>query len=318
MPCAGDKFVHFLIKCIPCCVICALPSSRSSFLECMRAILLRLCRNSERCRALKNIAIARARKNNIEPSTLGVSNRGRRRAQTKTIKMATQSSHETSKYSPGDTIKNCTVVVTGSNRGIGLELASELLKEGNVVVCTARKHSKALQDLREKFGEEKVKITTLDVGDEDSIEKWADSLKEALHGTTIDVLINNAGIIGTEPGYKKWTFDAIDQREMMEVFKINACGPLLVSQALVKRRLMSKPALIANVTSKVGSIDDNGSGKGYAYRASKTALNIINKSMSIDLKDEYDISSLLLHPGWVQTDMTENRGLIETPECAKG
>lgn len=231
---------------------------------------------------------------------------------------AMSSSSNNNKYVPGDALTNVTVCVTGSNRGIGLQLAKELLENDNTVITTARDVSKAkdLLELQKKYGEGKVKITELDVGNENSIKAWASQL--ALEKIKLDVVINNAGIIGTEPGYKKWTWDLVDQNEMMEVFKVNSVGPLLVSQQLLKHKILNRPALIANVTSKVGSVDDNGSGKGYAYRASKAALNIINKSMSIDLKEEFDVTCMLLHPGWVQTDMTEKRGLIETPECAKG
>ena len=223
-----------------------------------------------------------------------------------------------SKYAPGDALTNVTVCVTGSNRGIGLQLAKELLENDNTVITTARDTSKAMDllELQKKYGKGKVKITELDVGNENSIKEWASQL--ATEKIKLDVVINNAGIIGTEPGYKKWTWDLVDQSEMMEVFKVNSVGPLLVSQQLLKQNVLNRPALIANVTSKVGSVDDNGSGKGYAYRASKAALNIVNKSMSIDLKEEFDVTCMLLHPGWVQTDMTEKRGLIETPECAKG
>ena len=241
-----------------------------------------------------------------------------RRRTTKAAAAAAMSSSNNNKYVPGDALTNVTVCVTGSNRGIGLQLAKELLENDNTVITTARDVSKAkdLLELQKKYGEGKVKITELDVGNENSIKAWASQL--ATEKIKLDVVINNAGIIGTEPGYKKWTWDLVDQNEMMEVFKVNSVGPLLVSQQLLKHKILNRPALIANVTSKVGSVDDNGSGKGYAYRASKAALNIINKSMSIDLKEEFDVTCMLLHPGWVQTDMTEKRGLIETPECAKG
>ena len=110
--------------------------------------------------------------------------------------------------------------------------------------------------------------------------------------------------------------------EMMHVYRINTIGPMLVTQQLVKRGLVGSSAegpvsLVGNVTSKVGSVDDNGSGKGYAYRASKAALNIVNKSMSIDLADR-GVWCQLLHPGWVRTRMTEGRGLIDADESAAG
>ena len=112
-----------------------------------------------------------------------------------------------SKYTPGDALTNVTVVVTGSNRGIGLQLAKELLENDNVVVTTARDVGKAkeLLDLQSKYGEDKVRVTELDVGSEASVKEWASNL--AKDKIKVDVLINNAGIIGTEPGYKKWTWD---------------------------------------------------------------------------------------------------------------
>ena len=136
------------------------------------------------------------------------------------------------------------------------------------------------------------------------------------------MVINNAGTTGTD-GYNKWELEDMDAEEMMHVFKINTVGPLLVTQQLLKNGLIGDPAkgkggaLVGNVTSKVGSVDDNGSGKGYAYRASKAALNIVNKSMSIDLEDR-NVQCLLLHPGWVRTRMTEGRGLIDADESARG
>jgi len=107
---------------------------------------------------------------------------------------------------------------------------------------------------------------------------------------------------------------------MLEVFQTNAIGPLLTVQQLRKHALLggSKGStIIANVTSKVGSVADNGSGGGYAYRSSKSALNIITKSLSIDLASEHIISTLL-HPGYVKTDMTNGNGLITKEQSVAG
>ena len=183
-----------------------------------------------------------------------------------------------------------------------------------------------LMDVQLKVGPERLAITSLDVSDENSIGNWAANLSSvepiASHGGVVDVVINNAGTTGTD-GYNKWELEDMDAEEMMHVFKINTVGPLLVTQQLLKNGLIGDPAkgkggaLVGNVTSKVGSVDDNGSGKGYAYRASKAALNIVNKSMSIDLEDR-NVQCLLLHPGWVRTRMTEGRGLIDADESARG
>lgn len=234
------------------------------------------------------------------------------------------------KYVPGEPIANACVVVTGANRGIGLEFCKQILAKspGNSVVASCRDPNAAddLAALQKEVGESRLAVVALDVADETSIASWAQGLGALepvqAHGGSIDVVINNAGTTGTD-GYSKWELEDMTADEMMHVYKINTVGPLLVTQQLVKRGLIGDPgslnpvSLVGNVTSKVGSVDDNGSGKGYAYRASKAALNIVNKSMSIDLADR-GIWCQLLHPGWVRTRMTEGRGLIDADESARG
>ena len=237
------------------------------------------------------------------------------------------------KYIPGGPIANALVVVTGANRGIGLEFCKQILakSDGNSVVASCRDPSAAtdLNALQKEKGASRLAIVALDVADEKSIEKWAESLASLepvkAHGGSISVVINNAGTTGTD-GYSKWELQDMTADEMMHVYRINTIGPMLVTQQLVKRGLLGSVAgspsegpvsLVGNVTSKVGSVDDNGSGKGYAYRASKAALNIVNKSMSIDLADR-GVWCQLLHPGWVRTRMTEGRGLIDADESAAG
>lgn len=249
-------------------------------------------------------------------------------------------------YKPGGPIENATCVVTGANRGIGLEFVKQLLgkHEGNAVVAGCRDPTKAeaLMELQLKVGAARLAVTRLDVSDESSVGVWAANMRTldavVTNGGNIDVVINNAGTTGTD-GYSKWDLQDTDAEGMMHVFKINTVGPLLVVQQLLKNNLIGvagadatdaksaksakvgksqgKPCLVGNVTSKVGSVDDNGGGKGYAYRASKAALNMVNKSLSIDLLDR-EIESVLLHPGWVRTRMTQDRGLVETDESVGG
>ena len=237
------------------------------------------------------------------------------------------------KYIPGGPIANALVVVTGANRGIGLEFCKQILakSDGNSVVASCRDPSAAtdLNALQKEMGASRLAIVALDVADEKSIAKWAEGLASLepvkAHGGSISVVINNAGTTGTD-GYSKWELQDMTAEEMMHVYRINTIGPMLVTQQLVKRGLVGSVAgspsegpvsLVGNVTSKAGSVDDNGSGKGYAYRASKAALNIVNKSMSIDLAD-LGVWCQLLHPGWVRTRMTEGRGLIDADESAAG
>ena len=246
---------------------------------------------------------------------------------------ASASDKSDKKYIPGGPIANALVVVTGANRGIGLEFCKQILakSDGNSVVASCRDPSAAtdLTALQKEMGASRLAIVALDVADEKSIAKWAESLASLepvkAHGGSISVVINNAGTTGTD-GYSKWELEDMTADEMMHVYRINTIGPMLVTQQLVKRGLVGSVAgspsegpvsLVGNVTSKVGSVDDNGSGKGYAYRASKAALNIVNKSMSIDLADR-GVWCQLLHPGWVRTRMTEGRGLIDADESAAG
>ena len=246
---------------------------------------------------------------------------------------ASASDKSDKKYIPGGPIANALVVVTGANRGIGLEFCKQILakSDGNSVVASCREPSAAtdLTALQKEMGASRLAIVALDVADEKSIAKWAEGLAALepvkAHDGSISVVINNAGTTGTD-GYSKWELQDMTADEMMHVYRINTIGPMLVTQQLVKRGLVGSVAgsppegpvsLVGNVTSKVGSVDDNGSGKGYAYRASKAALNIVNKSMSIDLADR-GVWCQLLHPGWVRTRMTEGRGLIDADESAAG
>ena len=225
-------------------------------------------------------------------------------------------SSSSSSYVVKGPIENATVVVTGSNRGIGLELCRQLLAKGNRVEAACRSPSDALEALRAS-SDGALTISTVDVSDEASIEAWAKSVRARRE--RVDVVINNAGVIGSN-GYA-WDLESTTMEEMVHVFKVNTCGPLLVVKALVREGLIgadpNAPSLVGNVTSKVGSIDDNGSGGGYSYRASKTALNMVNKSLSIDLKSR-GVRFALLHPGYVRTDMTEHKGLIDPPASAAG
>lgn len=205
-----------------------------------------------------------------------------------------------------------TVVVTGASRGIGLEFVKQLVSKGNRVIAACREPEK----VKELQGLDSVELTRLDVsvvsGPPPSIQAWAAQVA----GLTdhIDLLINNAGVYG-----RRSTFIDVDEETMLEVFKVNTCGPFFVSQHLYKAGLLGgrKQSIVANVTSKVGSVDDNGSGGSYPYRASKSALNNVNKSMSIDLAGD-NIQSTLLHPGWVRTDMTNGTGLIDVEQSVSG
>lgn len=191
-------------------------------------------------------------------------------------------------------------VVTGANRGIGLALARSLKSRGQVVVAACRTSSKAL----EQTGAEVV--THVDVSKDEGIAR----LKEAIGQRRIALLINNAGVL-------VWgdSFGNLDLQGMRKQFEVNALGPLRCTTAL--RANLERGSKVALITSRMGSIDDNSSGGAYGYRASKAALNMIGKSLAVDL-EPHGVAVALLHPGMVKTDMVGPHGQVEPEVAAEG
>lgn len=195
-----------------------------------------------------------------------------------------------------------TALVTGSNRGIGLELCTQLKQRGFDVIATCRKTTPALDALGVEV------IENVDVSDAKSLS----ALTAKLNGRPIDWLINNAGI-ANGIAMDELSEEAIESCKRM--FEVNSLGPLLTTQALVKN--LTKGSKVGIVTSRMGSVADNDSGGSYGYRMSKTAVNAAGKSLSIDLKPR-GIAVAILHPGYVRTDMTSHNGLMDTDESAAG
>lgn len=194
-------------------------------------------------------------------------------------------------------------IVTGANRGIGLEFVRRLTERGDAVVATARRPQEA-----EALRATGARVEALDVGDGASVARFA----AALGDLRVDVLVNNAGAM-ERPG----DIGAIDYAAMQRQFDVNALGPLRVSEALLPALRRAPSAVIANVTSRMGSIEDNTSGGSYSYRTSKTALNMINRSLSHDLAGD-GIACLVLHPGWVRTDMGGGNAPLTVEESVEG
>ena len=190
-----------------------------------------------------------------------------------------------------------TIVITGANRGIGLALTRQYLSRGDKVYGLCRGASEELKTSGADV------IEGVDVGDAGSL---TTALKP-LEGVRIDVLINNAGVLGREE------FDQIDPASIEHQFRVNALGPLLVSQHLSAQ--LSKGSKVAMITSRMGSMADNGSGGYYGYRMSKAALNAAGVSMARDLA-ERGIAVVLLHPGYVQTEMVNHGGDISAEDAA--
>eukprot|EP00171_Calliarthron_tuberculosum_P013717 IDg13717t1 len=205
---------------------------------------------------------------------------------------------------------NSTVVVVGASRGLGLEFVRQAVTRGARVFATYRGASPS----RELSALKDVSCIALDVADEASARAAADAVSRAAGSSGVTHVIHNAGIIGDGA-----RLGDVAVSDMLAVFRVNAIGVLNVAQAfagtLAKREGMRAPVL-AILTSKVGSVDDNGSGGMYAYRASKSACNVIAKSLSIDLAPQ--VAVVLLHPGYVRTGMTGFNGLIDAEESVAG
>lgn len=183
-----------------------------------------------------------------------------------------------------------TVLITGANRGLGLEFARQYAAEGWRVhaACRAPKRATELAGIK---GD--VAVHALDVTDSGAIT----ALVDALGDDAIDVLVNNAGVYG-----RRQSFGHIDYGGWESVLRTNALAPIAVTEAFVPALQRAERPRVALITSRMGSIADNTSGGFYAYRSSKAALNAAGRSLALDLKAQ-GIIVLMLHPGWVRTDM---------------
>lgn len=192
-----------------------------------------------------------------------------------------------------------TILITGANRGIGLEYCRQYKDKGDSVIAVCRTPSPELEGLSVEI------ISDIDVSNEMSVY----DLGEQLEGKRINIAINNAGIMQNE------TIDKLDINSIRKQFEVNTIGPLLVTKALLPH--MANPSKLILMTSRMGSIADNTSGGKYGYRMSKAALNMAGVSLSYDLKDK-GIAVAILHPGYVKTDMTNNSGNITAEESVNG
>jgi len=204
-----------------------------------------------------------------------------------------------------------TTLITGANRGIGLEFARQYAADGWRILACCRHPEKAeaLNELAEKYSGQ-VQIHQLDVADFTQI----DLLEKTLAGETIDVLINNAGVY---PKCDSKGFGSTDYEEWARAFRVNTMAPLKMAEAFVIQVARSECKIVASITSMMGSIDDNTSGGSYLYRSSKAALNMVTKSLSLDLRHD-GITAVVFHPGWVQTEMGGPNALITTEQSVSG
>ena len=210
-----------------------------------------------------------------------------------------------------------TVMVTGSSGGIGLELARQVAARGDRVVAASRQGSAALRKLAVAHPDRVIELA-LDPGSQESVI----AARAALEGRVdaIDILINNAGV------YSRWSrhwdpdatlFDTVTQEELVDTFRINAAGPMLVIEHFLNLVRASPRGRILNVSSRVGSVSAKTSGGDYAYAASKAALNIMTRALAAELAPE-GIVVVAITPGWVRTEMGGRAAALSPEESVRG
>ncbi len=202
-----------------------------------------------------------------------------------------------------------TVLVTGANRGLGLEFARQYAAAGWRVFAACRKLTDA-QDLQRVAAESDGRLRNLqmDVTDSASVRAAAAELK----GEAIDLLINNAGV-GGPPGQR---LGGLDYDAWARVMDANTLGPMRVSEAFLDNVAQSRQKRIVTLTSGMGSIEDNTSGGRYAYRSSKAAVNMVIRSLAVDTASR-GITCIVMNPGWVRTDMGGEGGTLSPEESIK-
>ncbi len=202
-----------------------------------------------------------------------------------------------------------TVLITGCNRGIGLELVRQFLERGDEVIATCRNPdaADALNALQADFSA--LQILPLDVAEPSSM----DTFTAALNSKPIDIFINNAGIYGQrDAGLGDVNADA-----WQRAFMVNTIAPLMLTQRLLPNLRKGRGKRLMYISSKMGSIADNSSGGSYVYRSTKSALNQVVKSLAMDLASEGFVV-IAQHPGWVLTDMGGPNALISTRTSVEG
>jgi len=202
-----------------------------------------------------------------------------------------------------------TMLITGANRGLGLEFARQYAAEGWQVfaTCRAPRAAKELQRIAAESGG-RVRVIEMDVTDAASVRAAADGLK----GEAIDLLLNNAGV-GGPPGQR---IGGLDYAAWAKVLDTNTLGPMRVVEAFLENVARSRLKQVVTITSGMGSLEDNTSGGSYAYRSSKAAVNMVVRSLALDLKSR-GVTCVVMNPGWVRTDMGGSRGTLSPEESIR-
>ncbi len=204
-----------------------------------------------------------------------------------------------------------TTLITGANRGIGLEFCRQYAAAGwRVLACCRHPEKSEVLDKLAARNSGLITVHALDVADHVQTDRLAQLLAEE----SIDVLINNAGIY---PDSDKSGFGHTDYAQWIQAFRINTMAPLKMAEAFAAQIARSEHKCIVTITSKMGSIADNSGGGSYLYRSSKAAVNMVVKNLSIDLKP-LGIAAVVFHPGWVKTDMGGPNAMISAEQSVSG
>jgi NAD(P)-dependent dehydrogenase (short-subunit alcohol dehydrogenase family) len=220
--------------------------------------------------------------------------------------------------------KPISAVIVGANRGLGLQFVKDVLSElkADKVFATYRNKDQAKELLELASANPSIRPIQLDARDESKYPELVKTIEEATNGAGLNLLINNLGIYE-----KPQDLANITKENLLLHFEVNTVAPLLIAKALLpllekgasssSGPLGVRRAAIVNVTSLMGSVQDNGSGGSYSYRSSKAALNMVTKSLSKDLESR-NILAMVIHPGWVQTDMGGSHAPLSIVDSVRG
>ena len=206
------------------------------------------------------------------------------------------------------------LIITGANRGLGLEFVRQYAADGWTIVTINRRSSNELDALADDYP---IEIIAADLTDDASLRHAVQQIRH----DAVDLLINNAGAMGdgsfADSGFEYQAFGTFNRDEWLRVFDINVCTPMAITEMLADRLEKSRQPVVVTLSSMLGSNALNTMGNLYAYRASKAAVNSIMKSMGVNLQQR-GITCVAVHPGWVRTDMGGSQADIEAPESIAG
>ena len=207
-----------------------------------------------------------------------------------------------------------TILITGANRGLGLEFARQYAADGWEIITINRRSSNELDALANKYP---IQVLSADLVDDDSLRAAVTNIEQ----DAVDLLINNAGTMGDgsfeATGFDYQAFGTFNRDEWLRVFDINICTPMALAELLVDKLAAADAGVVVTLSSMLGSNTLNSMGNSYPYRASKSAVNSIMKSMGINLRDR-GITCIAMHPGWVRTDMGGSAADIDPADSIRG